>query len=101
MATKHSEKSNVPVDASAGWEKRDVNIKALFKFAFWMAVVLAVTMVGMNFAFKCVTRRRSPLGPTMSPMVQARRAHDSVRSAAAGASAPGAGGLIAPRSRRT
>ncbi len=69
MATKHSEKSNVPVDASAGWEKRDVNIKALFQFAFWMAVVLAVTMIGMRFTFSAY-KKAMPLGPTMSPMVK-------------------------------
>jgi hypothetical protein len=69
MATKHGEKPNVPVDASAGWEKRDVHIKGLFIFAFWMAVVLLVTLVGMNFAFKAF-KKASPMGPTMSPMVK-------------------------------
>jgi hypothetical protein len=69
MATKHSEKSNVPVDASAGWEKRDVNIKGLFQFAFWMAVVLIVTMVGMRLTFSSY-KKAMPLGPTMSPMVK-------------------------------
>jgi hypothetical protein len=69
MATKHGEKRNVPVDASAGWEKRDVNIKGLFQFAFWMAVVLAVTMIGMRFTFSAY-KKAMPLGSTMSPMVQ-------------------------------
>jgi hypothetical protein len=69
MATKHSEKSKVPVDASAGWEKRDVNIKGLFQFAFWMAVVLIVTMLGMSFTFSSY-KKAMPLGPTMSPMVK-------------------------------
>jgi hypothetical protein len=68
MATKHGEKPNVPVDASAGWEKRDVNIKGLFQFAFWMAVVLFVTLVGMYFSFKAF-KTASPMGATMSPMV--------------------------------
>jgi hypothetical protein len=69
MATKHGSKPNVPVDASAGWEKRDVNIKGLFQFAFWMAMVLFVTMVGMNFSFKAF-KKSSTMGPTMSPMVK-------------------------------
>jgi hypothetical protein len=69
MATKHDEKPNVPVDASAGWEKRDVNIKGLFIFAFWMAVVLFVTLVGMYFTFNAY-KKAQPLGPTMSPMVK-------------------------------
>jgi hypothetical protein len=68
MATKHSSKENVPVDASAGWEKRDVNIKGLFQFAFWMAVVLAVTLFGMRLTFDAY-KKAQPLGATMSPMV--------------------------------
>ena len=68
MATKHSNKPNDPVDTSAGWEKRDVNIKGLFQFAFWMAVVLVVTLVGMRFTF-AFYKRVEPLGPTASPMV--------------------------------
>ena len=51
MATKHSSKPDNPVDASAGYEKRDVNIKGLFQFAFWMAVVLVITLVGMRLTF--------------------------------------------------
>jgi hypothetical protein len=68
MATKHGEKPVVPVDASAGWEKRDVNIRGLFIFAFWMAVVLAVTLVGMHLSFDAL-KKASPMGSTMSPLV--------------------------------
>jgi hypothetical protein len=68
MATKHSPKPNDPIDASAGWEKRDVNIKGLFQFAFWMAVVLMVTLVGMRFTFDFF-KRVEPLGSTASPLV--------------------------------
>jgi hypothetical protein len=68
MATKHSSKPNDPVDASAGYEKRDVNIKGLFQFALWMAVVLAVTLVGMRLTFDFF-KRVEPLGPTASPLV--------------------------------
>jgi hypothetical protein len=68
MATKHGQKPEVPVDVSAGWEKRDVHIKGLFQFAFWMAVVLAVTMVGMHFTFEAF-KKATPMGATMSPMV--------------------------------
>ncbi len=69
MATKHSSKPMEPVDASAGWEKRDVNIRGLFQFAFWMAVVLAVTMIGMRFTFNSY-KKAMPLGATASPMVK-------------------------------
>jgi hypothetical protein len=69
MATKHSSKSNAPVDAGAGYEKRDVNIRGLFQFAFWMAMVLLVTLVGMRFAFSSF-KNSMPLGSTASPMVK-------------------------------
>jgi hypothetical protein len=69
MATKHNGKENIPVDASAGWEKRDVNIKGLFMFAFWMAVVLLVTLVGMRLTFDFY-KKVEPMGATMSPMVK-------------------------------
>jgi len=68
MATKHGEKPEVPVDPSAGWEKRDVNIRGLFMFAFWMAVVLFVTLVGMRLSFDAF-KKASPMGSTMSPLV--------------------------------
>ena len=69
MAIKHSSKPEVPVDANAGYEKRDANAKGLLLFAFWMAVVLAVTLVGMRIAFDAF-KRSEPLGATASPMVK-------------------------------
>jgi len=68
MATKHGEKHDVPVDPNARWEKRDAHIPALVQFAFWMAVVMAVTMTGMYFAFNSF-KKSNPMGPTASPMV--------------------------------
>jgi len=71
MATKHSHEPEVPVDAKAGWEKRDVHISGLFQFALWMAVVLAVTLVGMYFSFNAF-KKASPLGaPATSIVVKA------------------------------
>ncbi|HXA79364.1 MAG TPA: hypothetical protein VNV41_19690 [Candidatus Acidoferrales bacterium] len=69
MAIKHSSKPEVPVDANAGYEKRDANAKGLLLFAFWMAVVLAVTLVGMRLAFDAF-KKSEPLGATASPMVK-------------------------------
>ena len=69
MATKHSSKPNVPVDASAGYEKRDAYVKGLLQFAFWMAVVLVVTIVGMKFTFDSY-KKAMPLGAPVSPMVK-------------------------------
>jgi hypothetical protein len=68
MATKHSSKPDVPVDGSAGYEKRDAHVKGLLLFAFWMAVVLAVTLVGMRFAFDAF-KKAEPLGPPATPIV--------------------------------
>jgi len=69
MDTKHSNKPNDPVDRGPGYEQRDANIPALLQFAFWMAVVLVVTMVGMKFTFDYF-KKAEPLGPMASPMLQ-------------------------------
>jgi hypothetical protein len=51
-----------------GYETRDANIPGLLKFAFWMFVILAVTLVSMTFIFKFF-KKVEPMGPTASPMV--------------------------------
>jgi hypothetical protein len=71
MATKHSSKPDKPVDTSAGYEKRDVNVRGLFQFAFWMAMVLVVTLVGMRFTFDFY-KKAMPLGAPSSPIVTPR-----------------------------
>jgi len=68
MATKKPAQ-NTPVDRGPGYEVRDANVMGLLQFAFWMAVVLAVTMVGMKYTFDYF-KRDIPLGPTASPMVK-------------------------------
>jgi len=57
-----------PKDRGPGYERRDANVAGLIQFAFWMAVVLAVTLVGMKFTFDHF-KRTQPLGATTSPMV--------------------------------
>ena len=52
-----------------GYEPRDADPRSLVKFAFWMALVLAITMIAMRLMFSFIDRME-PLGPTMSPMVQ-------------------------------
>jgi len=69
MATKESHGANVPVDRGDGYEKRDANVSALLQFAFWMAVVMAVTMVAMKFTFDFL-KKVEPLGATSSPLVK-------------------------------
>ena len=55
-----------------GYEVRDANIKALLQFAFWLAVLLAVTLVAMRFTFKYLDTL-TPLGPAASPFENARQ----------------------------
>lgn len=69
MATKEAHGANTPVDRGPGYEVRDANVRALLQFAFWMAVVLAVTMVAMKYTFDFL-KRAEPLGATSSPLVQ-------------------------------
>jgi hypothetical protein len=71
METKHPHLHDADVDASAGYEKRDVNVPALLHFGFWMAVVLFVTFVGMRWAFNYFGKTQ-PLGPPASPFINAR-----------------------------
>ncbi|HUA00574.1 MAG TPA: hypothetical protein VMB02_09605 [Candidatus Aquilonibacter sp.] len=57
-----------PHDRGPGYERRDANVGGLLQFAFWMAVLLAVTLVGMKFTFDHF-KKVQPLGATASPMV--------------------------------
>ena len=92
MATKKPH-DNAPVGPrAAGYEQRDANIGALVQFAFWMAVVLAVTMLAMRWSFDYF-KKVTPLGPPASPIAGIAR-DDSTKPATAGSSAPGAGGLL-------
>jgi hypothetical protein len=67
MATKEP-RQNTPVDRGDGYEKRDASIKGLIQFAFWMAVVIAVTMIAMRFAYG-LFKKFEPLGAQVSPLV--------------------------------
>ena len=66
MATKKPQ-DNAPVDRGPGYEQRDANIGALVQFAFWMAVVLAVTLIAMRWSFDYF-KKVTPLGPPASPI---------------------------------
>jgi len=69
MATEHGQRQNTPTERGPGYETRDANVMGLLQFAFWMAVVLVVTMVAMRFSFD-LFKKATPLGPTASPMVE-------------------------------
>jgi hypothetical protein len=68
MATKDPHKEKPP-DRDLGYEPRDASVKGLVQFAFWMAVVLAVTLFAMRGFFDYL-KKVEPLGPTSSPLVQ-------------------------------
>jgi len=70
MATKEPQGKKPPVDPGLGYEPRDASIKGLLQFAFWMAVVLAVTLVSMKWTFEYF-KKVQPLGETASPLVKA------------------------------
>lgn len=55
-----------------GYETRDANLKALLQFAFWLAVLLAVTLLTMRVAFHYFSQL-TPLGPAASPFENARQ----------------------------
>ena len=57
-----------PHDRGPGYERRDANVRGLLQFAFWMAMVLVVTLVGMKYTFDHF-KKVQPLGATTSPMV--------------------------------
>jgi hypothetical protein len=71
MATNHSHKREDPivVDPSLGYEKRDAHPAALLQFGFWMAVVLALTLVAMKWTFDFFSRTE-PLGAPASPFAK-------------------------------
>ena len=77
MATKHP-KPDSPVDREAGYERRDAHVAALLKFAFWMAVTMAVVMVGMKWTFDYYSRTQ-PLGAPASPLFAGRELPPSPR----------------------
>lgn len=54
-----------------GYEVRDADLKALLQFGFWLAVLLAVTLIAMRFVFGYLTTL-TPLGPAASPFANTR-----------------------------
>jgi hypothetical protein len=65
METKHTHTEEAP-DASAGYEKRDASISVLLQFGFWLAVLIAITLFGMAWAFDYFSRT-APLGQPAAP----------------------------------
>jgi hypothetical protein len=69
MATKDPRKQDAENARGRGFETRDANVPGLLQFAFWMAVVLIVTLVGIGFTFNYF-KKIEPMGQTASPMVK-------------------------------
>jgi hypothetical protein len=79
MATKRTHSPDPsPEELKLGYERRDANIKSLIQFGFWMAVVIAATMVSMNFTLKYFDREM-PLGPGPAPFATERQLPPSPR----------------------
>jgi hypothetical protein len=53
------------------YEKRDANIPALLQFGFWLAVVIAVAVIGMKFTLNYF-QKAMPEGKPASPMSEVR-----------------------------
>jgi hypothetical protein len=68
METKHPEHGG-PGD---GYERRDANIPALLKLGLGLAVLIAVTMVSMTWAFS-IFDKYEPLGPPAASFVNSRQ----------------------------
>jgi hypothetical protein len=69
VSAEHSQPAPAAVKGP-GYEVRDANLKALLQFAFWLAVLLAVTLVSMRITFAYLARL-TPLGPESSPFENA------------------------------
>ena len=71
METKHpAQQSGHGAGPGAGYEQTDANITDLLKFGFWMAVVIAVTLVSMKWTFNYMERTQTvsvPAGPFTRP----------------------------------
>ena len=70
METKQPYGPGQPADRGPGYEQRDASIKSLLQFAFWMAIVLAVTLFAMKWALDYFAKIE-PLGAPASPLVSA------------------------------
>src|SRR5690348_12069737 len=70
METKQPYGPGQPADRGPGYEQRDANIRSLLQFAFWMAVVLVVTLFAMKWALDYFAKIE-PLGAPASPLASA------------------------------
>jgi hypothetical protein len=78
METKHPHPDDAEREPGSGYERRDVNIRALLKLGFWMAVLIFTTLVAMRWTFGYF-ERTAPLGPPASPFVTTRELPPSPR----------------------
>jgi hypothetical protein len=71
MSDPHRNNAHENNGRGPGYEVRDADAKSLLKFGFYLAVLLAVTLIAMRFVFGYLDRL-TPLGPTASPFANAR-----------------------------
>jgi hypothetical protein len=78
METEHRPPQGAHGSPESGYERRDVNVPALLKFGFWMAMLLVVTFLGMRWTFNYFGRTQ-PLGAPSSPFANTRELPPSPR----------------------
>jgi hypothetical protein len=78
METRPDSPEELRASQEAGYEKRDVNVPALLKFGFWMAMLLVVTFLGMRWTFNSFGKLQ-PLGAPASPFTHERELPPSPR----------------------
>ena len=78
LETKHSAPGNAHGGGEPGYERRDAKIKPLLQFAFWMAVVLAITLFGMAKTFSYFEKLHAP-GSSTSQFATERQLPPSPR----------------------
>ena len=78
METKHPRPTDSHGEPGSGYERRDVNVRAVLKLGFWMAVLIAATLVAMRWTFSYF-ERVEPLGPPASPFATTRELPPSPR----------------------
>ncbi|MFZ3200702.1 MAG: hypothetical protein WA175_06085 [Candidatus Acidiferrales bacterium] len=71
METKDRRSAHPEPDREAGYERRDANIRGLLEFAFWLAMVLVVTLLAMKLTYHFFAKME-PVGPPASPFTNVR-----------------------------
>ena len=94
MEIKPDSPEELRASQEAGYEKRDVNVPALLKFGFWMALLLFVTFLGMRWTFWLLQPDADARGADVASIFAREQAGTAAKPAAAGNAARGFEGLL-------